>query len=249
MTRAGTIGVRMQAADPLDMDSDLIALAANENARRRRAHRQARRHSMRVRALRFVIPVAAGIAVLGLGAVVAYRALAPSLPNVTLGPVSVTGTKVTMENPRLSGFRKGDRGYEVTATAALQDVRKPALIELQTMKGHLATDDKGGLAYLEAKNGLFDSARESLTLDHDIRLWTDKGEEIRLNSAAVDFKAGTVKSSEPVAVTVPSGRIDADTLDVVDNGKVISFVGNVHAVFHGTDKADRKPAAMAEAQP
>ncbi|MBO8924896.1 lipopolysaccharide-assembly, LptC-related protein, partial [Staphylococcus aureus] len=84
------------------------------------------------------------------------------------------------------------------------------------------TDDKGGVAHLEAASGLFDSARESLGLERDIRIWTDKGEEIRLNSAAVDFKAGTVSSKEAVAVTIPSGTVVSDTLDVTDSGHVIS---------------------------
>nr|WP_232628272.1 lipopolysaccharide-assembly, LptC-related protein [Methylobacterium sp. Leaf118] len=212
--------------------TDLDALAANENARRRRAHGRARRHSAQVRTLRRVIPAAAGLAVLGLAAVVLWGPLAGSLPDVEIGPISVSGSKVTMESPRLSGFRKGERGYEVTASAAQQDVRKPSIIELQAMKGHVATDDRGGRAYLQAQGGVFDSTRESLTLERNIRVWTDKGEEIQLSVATVDFKAGSLHSSEPVKVTVPAGSIVADTLDVVENGRVVSFVGRVQAVFH-----------------
>jgi lipopolysaccharide export system protein LptC len=103
------------------------------------------------------------------------------------------------------------------------------------MKGHVATDDKGGRAYLQAQGGVFDSTRESLNLENDIRLWTDKGEEVRLSVATVDFKTGSLRSSKAVTVTVPSGSIVADSLDVVENGRVISFVGRVHAVFHGED--------------
>ncbi|WP_132255496.1 LPS export ABC transporter periplasmic protein LptC [Methylobacterium segetis] len=209
--------------------------ASGESARRRRAHARARNHSARVRWLRLVIPVATG----GAGLFLAAALLNPfggAVPAVSVGPVSLTGSKVKMENPRLSGFRKGDRGYEVTAAAALQDMRRPSLIELEAMRGHIATDDKGGIARLEAATGLFDTGREALTLEKDIRLWTDKGEEIRLRSAAVDFKAGTVKSREPVTVTVPSGSVTADSLDVVDNGKVISFVGNVRTLFQAPEK-------------
>lgn len=227
------------------------AIAANENARRTRAHGRAVRHSARVRLLRRVIPAVAGIAVLGIAGTVLYGPFSGSVPNVSIGPVSVSGTKVTMENPKLSGFRKGERGYEVTAAAALQDVRKPSLIELQAMKGHIATDDKGGLARIEAKAGLFDSSRETLSLEQDIRVWTDKGEEARLKSASVDFKAGSVKSAEAVTVTVPTGSITADSLDVVENGKTISFVGNVHALFHqgkgGTEPSERIRTSSAEA--
>lgn len=228
-------------------------LMAGPNPRREKAHARARNHSARVKGLRLVIPLAAGGAILALAAVTLnpFGALAPS---VGFGPVTLSGTKVRMENPRLSGFRKNDRGYEVTASAALQDVRKPSLIELEAMRGHIATDDKGGIARIEAATGLFDTSRESLELNRDIRLWTDKGEEARLKSASVDFKAGTVKSKETVTVTVPSGSVVADTLDVVDNGKVISFVGNVHSVFHqdktkGGDKAGETTIRTSSAEP
>ena len=240
----------MQAADTIQTETDLLALAANENARRRRAHGRARRHSAQVRTLRRVIPVAAGLAVLGLAGIVLWSPFSGSIPNVSIGPISVSGTKVTMENPRLSGFRKGERGYEVVADAAQQDVRKPSIIELQAMKGHVATDDRGGRAYLQAQGGVFDSTKESLNLENDIRLWTDKGEEIRLSVATVDFKAGSVRSTQPVTVTVPSGSINADSLDVIENGRVISFVGRVQAVFHGEDAhrtSDRIRTSAAEA--
>ncbi len=229
----------------VDESSETGAVPIRVDARRTRAHARARSHSTRVHALRRLIPVVAGGSVLALAAVL-FNPFGTTLPSVGIGPVSLSGTKVKMESPRLSGFRQGERGYEVTATAAFQDVRKPTLIELQAMKGHLATDDKGGVAHLEAAAGLFDTARESLTLNQDIRIWTDKGEEIRLSTAAVDFKAGTVKSNEPVTVTIPSGTVGADTLDVSDSGHVISFVGNVHTVLHETDKAGKpgKPARV-----
>lgn len=219
------------------------------DARRTRAHARARSHSSRVRTLRRVIPLAAGSAVLALLAVTLFNPFGASLPDVSVGQVSLSGSKVKMESPRLSGFRKGDRGYEVTANAAFQDVRKPSVIELQAMRGHLNTDDKGGLLHLEAASGVFDSTRESLTLERDIRLWTDKNEEVRLSTAAVDFKAGSVRSNEAVTVTVPSGTVVADTLEVLESGRVISFVGNVHTVLHAQTKAEAATETASEAAP
>ncbi len=96
----------MQVADPLRTDRGADVLAANETARRRKAHGRARRHSAQVRTLRRVIPAAAGLAVLGLAGFVLWGPLSSGLPAVEFGPISVSGTKVTMESPRLSGFRK-----------------------------------------------------------------------------------------------------------------------------------------------
>ncbi|GJE01534.1 lipopolysaccharide-assembly, LptC-related protein [Methylobacterium isbiliense] len=202
--------------------------------RRLRAHGRARRHSALVRALRVMIPV--GSAAAGLAIVIGtyFNPFADLGVSVSLGSIGVSGSKVTMESPRLAGYRgKDNRPYEVTARAALQDVRRPFVIELQSMKGRIHTDEAGGLAHLEAASGVFDTQKESLDLARSIRLWTDKGQEARLSSAQVNFKAGTLTSREAVAVTLPDGTIRADGLDVTDNGKTISFVGNVRAVFGG----------------
>ncbi|MEE7491314.1 LPS export ABC transporter periplasmic protein LptC [Methylobacterium oryzae] len=212
-------------------------------AARTRAHARAYRHSGRVRTMRRLIPVVAGGAVaLLLGYL--FNPFAAQLPGVSVGPVTLAGSKVRMENPRLSGFRQGTRGYEVTADAALQDVRKPSQIELQQMRGHIATDDQGGIARLSAASGLFDTAREALDLKDDIRIWTDKGEEARLRSAAVAFKTGSISSQEPVTVSSPRANVKADTLDVVENGKRISFVGNVHVVIANEDQAEKPQARI-----
>lgn len=212
-------------------------------AARTRAHARAYRHSGRVRAMRRLIPVVAGGAVALLLAYL-FNPFAAPLPGVSVGPVTLAGSKVRMENPRLSGFRQGTRGYEVTADAALQDVRKPSQIELQQMRGHIATDDQGGIARLSATSGLFDTAREALDLKDDIRIWTDKGEEARLRSAAVAFKTGSISSQEPVTVSSPRAKVKADTLDVVENGKRISFIGNVHVVIANEGQAEKPQARI-----
>ena len=215
-----------------------------------RAYAQARRHSSRVRLLRRAIPVGAGLAVT---AVVAFAWLDPMGKlgaAVTLGPVSVSGTKVVMENPRLSGYRKDARPYEVTASTALQDVRKPTLVELKGMRGRIALDDGSGTARLEAGAGVFDTQKEQLSLAEGVRVSTDQGHEARLRTAAIDFKAGTVTSREPVTVLIPNGSVEAEGgVEISDNGKVISFLGGVRAVFRPAEAPQPAlPLASAEAR-
>ena len=200
----------MQVATTLLQASPLDALpSAGLDPRRLRAHARARRHSAQVRWLRRAIPL--GAAAAGLAIVVGtwLNPFADLGVSVSLGSIGVSGSKVTMESPRLSGYRsKDNRPYVVTAKAALQDVRKPFVIELQSMLGRLTTDESGGLAHIEATAGIFDTQKESLDLSQHIRLWTDKGQEARLTSAHVDFKAGTMHSREAVTVTMPTGSIN-----------------------------------------
>lgn len=215
---------------------------------RSRAHGKALRHSARVRLMRRLIPVAAGVGIIGIVGAVVYSKISTVIPEVSVASIGVQGSKVTMEHPRLSGFRKGARGYDVIAAAAVQDVRKPALVELETLKGQMATDDKGGLVHMEAKYGVFNSTEEWMALHHDIKIWTDKGEEARLKSAFVNFKSGSVSSDDHVTVSVPNGSVTANKLELVDNGARISFIGSVHAEIQPKDSSPGK-AEVAEAAP
>ncbi len=203
------------------------------------AYGAALRHSGRVRFLRRAIPVGAFLAVL---AIVGISLLAPlgAIGGLSLGPVSLSGTKITMSAPKLRGFREGTQPYELTASAATHDTRSPKLIELATIDGHVTLKDQGR-AHLSADSGLYDSQKEQLALDGNVRVTTERGYDARLKSAFVDFKAGTVTSKQPVEVTITGATITADTLDVTDNGQHITFAGRVQATIE--TKAARQPTA------
>lgn len=193
---------------------------------RGRTFSAARRHSGIVRILKVAIPLGSVVAVAAVAFVTIYNPFG-RIPGLTVGPVSFSGSKIAMESPRLTGFRKDNKPYEVTAVAAFQDIRKPNLIELKDMKAKLATDDAGGVARLVSRAGLFDTGKEHLDLQDDIRVWTEKGEEILLKSASVDFKTGAASSRDPVTVTTPTLRLEADGMDITENGKTMVFTGRV----------------------
>jgi lipopolysaccharide export system protein LptC len=203
---------------------------AQISARRVRAFAQARRHSRWVRFAKWAIPIASLVGMVGVGLVVIFDPFR-NIPGLTIGPVSISGTQVTMESPKLSGFKNDSRPYQVTATAATQDVRQPNLVELKDLRARLATDDQGNMAHLEAATGVLDTQKEQMKLQKDVYVRTDAGQEVRLRSAFVDFKAGTVVSTEPVTVSLGNGVIEAKGLRVSDNGKVMRFKGRVQTVF------------------
>lgn len=219
------------------------------SATRDHAYGDARRHSARVRALRILLPTGA---VLALAVLVGVSSLNPfgRIPGLTLGPVTMSGSKVAMESPRLTGFRKDSQPYEVTATAAYQDIRKPTVIELKTMRARLAIDDAGTMARLSSAIGVFDTSKEQLELSEDIRITTDRGEEVSMRSASIDFKAGTVVSRDPVRITLSAGTVEAEGLQVADGGRTISFTGRVRTRLDaGGPATDPAAKAARVAQP
>jgi lipopolysaccharide export system protein LptC len=164
--------------------------------------------------------------------------------NLSFGSIGVNGTSVTMEAPKLTGFKNDTRPYEVTASAATQDVRNPNFVELKDLKARIVTDDKGSAARLEAHTGVLDTQKEQMNLHQDIRVRTDAGQEVRMRSAFVDFKAGLVTSNEPVTVMLGNnGQIDAEGVRVTDNGKVMSFKGRVRTTFMPSQASDSSAPA------
>jgi lipopolysaccharide export system protein LptC len=194
-----------------------------------RAYRAALRHSARVRFLKKAIPIGSAAAII---IVVFIGIFDPfgRLSGLTLGPVSLSGTKITMAAPKLRGYRAGSRPYEMTAESASQDARKPNLVELNEIRGRV-TLENDGLAHIEATTGVYDTQSEKLELAGRVNVRTDNGYDAHLTTASVDFKGGKVTSTEPVTVDIGNGSIKADRLDIDDNGKHIVFEGRVRAIM------------------
>ena len=202
----------------------------SRSAVRSRAFNKARRHSRWVRFAKVAIPLGALVGMAGVG-VLAYYNPFQQIENLSFDSIGVSGTNVTMESPKLTGFKNDNRPYEVTASAATQDVRKPDLVQLKDLKARIVTDERGSVARLQADSGVLDTKREQMRLRQNIVVTTDAGHEVKLRTAFVRFKAGSVVSKDPVTVSFGNGTIEAEGLDVTDNGKIMSFKGRVRTVI------------------
>jgi lipopolysaccharide export system protein LptC len=188
---------------------------------------RAARHSRMVRALRIAVPAVVGLVMTGLIAIAVFnpfRALA-KLPLDTDNLV-VSGTKITMESPHLSGFTPDKRPYEMRATTATQDITDPDHVELHTLRAKVLMEDRTTVT-LDSRTGLFDTKTQILDLHKDILMQSSTGYEARLNHALVDMGRGTVTSDQPVDVKLLNGTLTADTMKVSEKGDVVRFENNV----------------------
>ena len=189
-----------------------------------RTYRAALRHSRRVRLLRIGVPI--GIVALLL-AVAAIDYMPPvgefRLPG-DLGKLVIHGTRITMEEPRLTGFTLDSRAYEFSAEAAAQDITKPNLVELDTLHAKMEMQDKSSVE-MTAASGVYDVKTEILTLKNNIHLVSSTGYEGRLSEAVIDVRQGNVISDKPVAVKMLNGFLNAQRLDIGDHGSVVRFTG------------------------
>jgi lipopolysaccharide export system protein LptC len=208
------------------------------------AYGVAMRHSRRVRLLRRAIPIGAAAAV---AAIVFFAFVNPfrALPaGVSIGNVSLNGTRITMELPRLTGFKSDNRPYEVTAQWAAQDIKTPSIIELRDLRARIVMQDKS-IATVQSQQGVYDSSNEKLDLRDDVRVRTEAGYDVRMKSARVDFRAGNVFSDDPVTVNFNGGTIDAARVDMYDSGAHIVFEGRVRTVM----KPDAERQASKDTRP
>ncbi|HZP70146.1 MAG TPA: LPS export ABC transporter periplasmic protein LptC [Pseudolabrys sp.] len=192
-----------------------------------RAFIAARRHSRLVRRLRIAVPVIVSVALVAVTLITYLNPLRmlAKLP-INLDNLVVSGTKVTMEQPRLSGFTSDARAYELTADSAAQDMTKPDIVELRNIRAKVEMQDKSTME-LNAATGLYDAKAETLRLDRDIVLNSSTGYQGRLSEAVVDIRKGNVVSEHPVEVRLLQGTLNANRLDIVDSGEVIRFHGGV----------------------
>jgi lipopolysaccharide export system protein LptC len=189
----------------------------------------AARHSRMVRVLRVAVPAAV---ILSMTAIVAvsifnpFRMLMPKLP-IDMGNLVVSGTRITMESPHLSGYSTDQRPYEVWAKTATQDVTDPDHVELKTLRAKVLMEDQTTTVTLDARYGLMDTKQQLLDLRKDIFLQSSTGYEARLSQAFVDIGKGTVTSEEHVDVKLLNGTLTADKLRITGGGEVVRFEGNV----------------------
>ncbi|MFN3891197.1 MAG: lipopolysaccharide-assembly, LptC-related protein [Beijerinckiaceae bacterium] len=204
-------------------------------ANRAQAFRDAARHTRRVKFLRLAIVLGS----IGLvGGVAGWSLFAPTgkLPGgVTINNATLDGTRVMMDLPKLNGFRRDGRPYEVRARTGVQDIRTPKIIELTEIDATLQTSDGASVRVLAPK-GVFDSGTDHMRLDaasaeDGIRITSTSGYDAVMRTADMDFKKGGLVSRDPVVLTLTNGSVKADGLEIVGHGQVVTFTGNVKSII------------------
>jgi lipopolysaccharide export system protein LptC len=217
---------------------------ARERAKDVRVFRAALRHSRLVRFLRIGIPafVVVGALIIFLSVYVLdpLRQLA-KLPG-SIGGLVVSGTAITMQQPRMAGYTQDRRPYVVTARAATQDVTKPDIVQLQELNATIEFKDAGKFV-LTARSGLFESKLDRLTLQEDI-LVNSANYQAKLSEAVVNVRTSHMVSEHPVEVVMRQGTINANRLEVTNSGEVIRFEGGVTMLLvPETDRSGEKSAS------
>jgi lipopolysaccharide export system protein LptC len=194
---------------------------------RERVFRTAARHSRMVRLFRRAIPIALLVVLVGVVANAYFKPLRilAKLP-IDAGHVVVTGSKINMEAPRIGGFTRDGRPYDLTARTAAQDLTNPGVLEMADVLAHMTLQDRSSME-VRAKTGVYDTKADVMLLKTNVVIKTSTGYTVHLDQAKIDNKAGRILSDHPVAVTMTNGTIDSRGLEVLENGDLIRFTNGV----------------------
>ena len=189
--------------------------------------------------LRVAIPVAIALSI---GATVLVSWLDPLKVLVRLpidsGKLVISGTKITMEAPKLSGYTRDQRWYELNAKSAAQDVTKPDVVELAEVQAKIETADKTTFL-LTSQTGLYNRKSSILSLARNVILKSSSGFEMHLDEAVIDTGSGEIVSNKPVAVFTQDATLNADRLEVEKSGDVVRFIGGVVMNLNALDKSNQ----------
>jgi lipopolysaccharide export system protein LptC len=193
--------------------------------------RAAMRHSRMVRFYRRAIP-AGLIVIMAFIGLAAYFQPLKILAKLPIDPARavLSGTKINMEAPKLGGFTRDGRPYELTARAAAQDLTNPGVLELKDVHARLQTLDKSTIE-VTAASGVYDTKADTMVLKTDVVVTSSAGFSVHMNEAQIDVKTNRMVSDKSVEVTLSNGTIKAKRMDVSENGDLMHFTGDVDTYF------------------
>jgi lipopolysaccharide export system protein LptC len=176
-----------------------------------------------VRVVRVGLPIVVivGLTTLVLNAYFKPMEVFEKIPAVS-GKLAVQGSKITMELPRIAGFTRDSRAYELNAETAVQDIAKPDLVELQNLRARIEMQDKD-VVQITANAGTYNTKADKIVLRDQVVVTSQQGYRALMREAAIEMKKGNVVSELPVEIVLPNGLLKANRMEIVDSGEVMRF--------------------------
>jgi len=204
---------------------------------------RARRHTIVVRALRWLLPLG-GTAVVLVYALTMMETVGwvEGLPQLALP--NIIPENLTMHNPRYEGFNKDGGSYVVTADTAVQDFLDTTNIKLEGIKGDL-TDANKVKTHLTATRGVYETKEGVLELMDGIDIVSDNGMHARLSRATILTKANVITTKEPVVVEMPTGSIRSNRMTIQTKSREMTFIDAVQSRLVPQNNSQTKAAAKA----
>ncbi|WP_424363536.1 LPS export ABC transporter periplasmic protein LptC [Methylocystis parvus] len=205
-------------------------------ARRESAFPDALRHTARVTRLRRWIfwGVGGTVALVGIGLAASSLRFLPI--DLNLSRVALKGTRIVIETPKLVGYRKDGKPYEIRARVGVQDISTPDVFDLDGLDVRVETEGVNPIVLTAAKAN-YSTKNDRGTMTGGVTVSDGKNFDMRMDSAVMDFKASVMTSDKKVTLKIEGGEVVADGVEFSQKERRATFGGNVHSVLYGEDEA------------
>lgn len=184
----------------------------------------ARRHSARVRFMRWVL---IGVALLLIATLVWEFS--------RKGPIELlednANESVKMINPRYSGRTDDGLPFYLTAKEAVRTTSDSNTVELLNPVLEFLRNDSAGKSIVIAETGTYDDVNEILNLRLAVDLNTDDGYSCKTTHARIFTQTKTIEGDEPVSCTGAFGSAKGNAYEILDNYSTFVFKNGMNAVL------------------
>ena len=136
--------------------------------------------------------------------------------------------KIEIDNPKFSEIGLDDKIYEIKAKKGLKSEDE---LELFTIEGKFKSNKEGKWIYLEAEKGNYLQTSNSISLEENIKFYTDDDEVVKSSRAIFDIDKDTIKLSENIRHKSKDSLVKADSSVITNNFNHITYHGNVITIL------------------
>lgn len=211
----------------VDNRSQAVALAYKANV----VFEAAERHSIRIKFLKFILPLIATLIALVFCWFTFFSA--PSHGDLVIINGSDADGMLTMTQPKLEGYTSSNQRYALSAQKAIQDPSNTGMIELQNISAILPLGGRGE-AQVNAEAGFYDNINGRLNLTKPFSVKTSDGVVAKLQNANVNLATSQLTTSDPVDINRGGQHLKAGSLQISNKGQVLLFHDGVSLVIDNT---------------
>jgi lipopolysaccharide export system protein LptC len=162
--------------------------------------------------------------------------------SISVASVKLDGTRVVTADPKLTGYRKDGRAYQVNATSGIQDILDTNITDLVGVKAKINLGDDSD-ARVTAAYGRHDSVHDLIQLRGDVQIRNDVGYEFYMNSMSMNFKTSDIITDEHATLLLNGAKFEGDRMSITDNGHKVTFEGSVKSIID-QDSTDTSVGAL-----
>jgi len=195
-----------------------------------------RRRSVRLTAIKFVLPV---VALVTVGYLVYWWYIHNREAVITVetpDKPSANPPMVTVNNFKYSSTDSQNRPYTITADSAAQPQDKAIdTIDLVRPQANFTLANSHWMT-ITAQQGTYHRNADTIDLSGNVTLDHDSGMTFHTSAAQIDMKAKVAGGSDPVQGQNATSEINSEGFKVLDDGDVIIFTGKTLLRLHGKGK-------------